>query len=106
MLTYDDALNMNYYKKAAFTGWMGGMRFVLKKVQPETPEGEDPKPPIFLASVWPGPYIFDKTPKEKITDETFSFDDEGRRAAVDWINEQYESRQAEWPKKKMDTDFL
>ena len=28
MLTYDDALNLNYYKKTTFTGWMNGMRSV------------------------------------------------------------------------------
>ena len=25
MLTYDDALNLNYYKKTTFTGWMNGI---------------------------------------------------------------------------------
>ncbi len=29
MLTYDDALNLNYYKKTTFTGWMNGMRFLI-----------------------------------------------------------------------------
>ena len=31
MLTYDDALNLNYYKKTTFTGWMNGMRFLIKR---------------------------------------------------------------------------
>ena len=49
MLTYDDALNLNYYKKTTFTGWMGGMRFLIKR---ETPEDADA---IFHVWIWPGP---------------------------------------------------
>ncbi|MCR5678517.1 MAG: GNAT family acetyltransferase [Agathobacter sp.] len=97
MLTYDDALNMNYYKKTDFTGWMGGMRFVL---------GKEPEADEFHAWVWPGPYIFDKTDDSKKTDAKFPFTDEGKKAAVDWINEQYESRKAEWPDKKMSTEWM
>ena len=55
MLTYDEALNLNYYKKTHFTGWMNPLRFLIKQEKPE--EGE----PYFHAWVWPGPYIFDKT---------------------------------------------
>ena len=35
MLTYDDALNLEYYKKTTYTGWMGGMRFLIKKEEPD-----------------------------------------------------------------------
>ena len=35
MLTYDDALNLNYYKKTTFTGWMNGMRFLIKREEPD-----------------------------------------------------------------------
>ena len=34
MLTYDDALNLNYYKKTTFTGWMNGMRFLSLRKPP------------------------------------------------------------------------
>ena len=52
MLTYDDALNLNYYKKTTFTGWMNGMRFLIKREEPvikeateDTPEEKgEPKP--------------------------------------------------------------
>ncbi len=98
MLSYDDALNMNYYKKTSFSGWMGGMRFILKKETVEETEET-----IFHAWVWPGPYIFSVTAEDKKTDATFTFDEEGRKAAVDWINEQYESRIKEWPGVKMDS---
>jgi len=35
VLTYDEALNLNYYKKTSFTGWMNPLRFLIKMEQPE-----------------------------------------------------------------------
>lgn len=94
MITYDEVLNLNYYKKARFSGWIGGMRFLLRQ---ETPEGEDP---VFHAWVWPGPYIFDLTPAEKKLTARFPFSEDGKKQAVDWINQQYEEHGALWPKNK------
>lgn len=66
MLTYDDALNLNYYKKTTFTGWMNDMRFLIKREEPVLKEATEDTPeekgePIFHAWIWPGPYIFDLT---------------------------------------------
>jgi len=105
-LSYNDALNMNYYKKTSFSGWMKGMRFLLKKEELPVEDGEESKPPIFHAWVWPGPYIFSMTPEDKKTDETFPFTEEGRRSAVDWINAQLQDRVDEWPKDKINTDNM
>ena len=41
MLTYDDALNLNYYKKTTFTGWMNGMRFLIKREEPVIKEATE-----------------------------------------------------------------
>lgn len=70
MLTYDDALNLNYYKKTTFTGWMNGMRFLIKREEPIIKEATEDTPeekgePIFHAWIWPGPYIFDLTDDSK-----------------------------------------
>lgn len=94
VFSYDDALNMEFYKKSSYTGWTGGMRFKIAKEVPE--EGDA----LFHVWVWPGPYIFDLTDDALKTDATFPFTEEGRKQSVDWINEQYESRIKEWPKKK------
>ena len=98
MLSYDDALNMNYYKKTHYTGWMEGMRFLIRK---ETVEEED----IFHAFAWPGLYIFDLTPDEKKQDATFPFTEDGRRLAVDWINQTFEENISLWPKRKIPSDY-
>ena len=102
MLTYEEVLNMNYYKKTTYTGWMGGMRFLIKREQPEVPEGQEPIAPFFHVWVWPGPYIFSETPAEKKLTAQFPFTEEGKRQAVDWINSQFEEHADLWPKQKTD----
>ena len=92
MLTYDDALNLIYYKKSTFTGWMNGMRFLIKREESVIKEATEDTPeekgePIFHAWIWPGPYIFDLTDDSKKTDNTFPFTDDGKKQCVDWINE-------------------
>ncbi len=93
MLTYDEVLNLNYYKKTSYTGWMKPLRFLIKMEKPE--EGE----PIFHAWVWPGPYIFDLTDNSLKIDTTTPFTEEGKRQIVDWINEQYDIHKDEWSSK-------
>lgn len=107
MLTYDDALNLNYYKMTTYTGWMGGMRFLIKREEPVIKEATDTKPeekgdPIFHAWIWPGPYIFDLTDASLKTDKTFPFSEDGKKQCVDWINETYTAREKEWPRHKTD----
>lgn len=82
MLTYDDALNLNYYKKTTFTGWMKPIRFLIKRETPEDGEA------IFHAWVWPEPYIFDLTDDSLKIDFTAPFSDEGKQQVVDWVNAQ------------------
>ncbi len=35
MLTFDEVLNLNYYKKTSYTGWINGMRFLIRREAPE-----------------------------------------------------------------------
>ena len=93
MLTYDEALNLNYYKKTSFTGWMNPLRFLIKQEKPE--EGE----PFFHAWVWPGPYIFSLTDDTLKLEHTAPFTEDGKKEIVDWINEQYETHKDVWSKK-------
>lgn len=88
MITSDDILNMNFYKKEKFTGSYLGMRYLIRK--------EDDN---FRAFIWPGPYNYETTPDEKKTDSTFPFTPEGKQQVVDWLNEQWESRKGEWPER-------
>lgn len=94
MITYDEVLNMNYYKKTSYTGWTEGMRFLIRRVEQE---GSDP---VFQAYVWPGPYIFDLAEDEKKFEATFPFTEEGRKQVVDWLNRQLTEKADLWPKQK------
>jgi len=93
MITTEDVLNMNFYKKEKFTGSYKGMRYLLKKDTEEIPS-EQPDTPaetktIFRCYVWPGPYNFATTPDEQKKTACFPFTLEGKQAAVDWMNEQW-----------------
>ena len=95
MLTYDNALNLNYYKKTSFTGWINPIRFLIKREQPEHGNA------IFHAWVWPGPYIFERTEDSKKIEYTAPFSEEGKREIVDWINSQYEIYKNIWSSNKI-----
>ena len=89
MITTEEILNMNFYKKEKFTGSYKGMRYLVKK------DKDDAENDIFRATVWPGPYNFATTPDDQKISATFPFTEEGKQQAVDWMNEQWCSR-SEW----------
>lgn len=90
MITNEDILNMNFYKKEKFTGSYLGMRYLIQKAQQDDAD-------IFQVCIWPGPYNFATTPEEKKTCASFPFTSDGKQAVVDWLNEEWTSRQNEWP---------
>ena len=94
MLTYDDALNLNYYKKTSFTGWSSPVRFLIKR---ETPEEGDA---IFHAWVWPEPYNFEVTEDSLKIEHTEPFTEDGKCRIVDWINQQQELYRHKWSSRK------
>ena len=59
MITTEDVLSLNFYKKEKFTGSYRGMRYLLEKSKDE--EDAD----IFRCHIWPGPYNYASTPDEK-----------------------------------------
>lgn len=95
MLTYENALNLNYYKKTSFTGWMSPIRFKIAK---ETPEDGNA---IFHAWVWPAPYIFEKVEDSLKLSYTAEFSEDGKKEIVDWVNQQYETYKDVWSNKKI-----
>ena len=84
-LTHHRKLNLNYYKKTTFTGWMKPIRFLIKKEDSE--DGNQ----IFHAWVWPEPYIFELTDDSLKIDFTAPFSEDGKKQVVDWVNSQQEA---------------
>lgn len=94
MITAEDILNLNFYKKERFTGSYLGMRYLIQKEKDG--EGEDAADCLCVYA-WPGPYTFSNTSDEKKASAHFPFSDDGRHQVVDWLNALYESRKDEWP---------
>ena len=109
MITGDDILNLNFYKKEKFTGSYQGMRYLIKKDKIEVPaeagadEAKDSETEsaatsmdVFHVTIWPGPYNFISTADDKKTCKTFPFTLEGKDLVVEWLNEQWRTRRDEW----------
>ena len=76
---------MAFFMKEAYTGSFKGMRYRVIKSEDQ-----------FEAVVYPEPYCFEATPDENKVKNTFPFTEEGRESVVNWLNDQYDSRKAEW----------
>lgn len=91
MIEYDTLLSIPFLKKSGFTGSDRGMRYFVKKIgnpayDPEDEVKKNEKEFLLKAAVWPGPFAEIFTKEELFDTACFSFDDAGRRAAVDWLN--------------------
>ncbi len=78
-------LTLKALKKEPFSGSHHGMRYYLNSSE----EG-------LKAWVYPEPWCFERTPEEDKISKSFSFNQEGLDAAVDWINETFKARQDQW----------
>lgn len=85
MVKEQDILNFNFFAyKGIFTGSSKDFRYRMKK--DTVKKGEDEET-VLRAWCWKGLYCFDKTPEEIIQVKDFSFDEEGRKQAIAWLNE-------------------
>lgn len=75
MITREILLNLNFYKKAAFTGSSGIFCYKIEK-----------KDDHLFASVWKGPYCSTATPEEEKEYQEFEFSEDGMNQIVDWLN--------------------
>lgn len=87
MIAYDTLLPLSFLKKSRFTGSERGMRYCVRKIEKEEIS-------YLEAMVCPGPFSVDKTKPELFVKKEFPFSDEGRKAAVDWMNEEYQRQYA------------
>lgn len=84
----------NYVKKEEYCASMEGMRYMLKKKETETEDGE--KKTVLEVIIWPEPYCYAKTEEEKKQRKDFSFSAQGVEEAADWLNEQYKLQRPLW----------
>lgn len=95
-----DSYGISWYEHAQpYLGSHMGMRFRIARnpmedvaLKPADQKGEA----VFEIIIWPEPFCFEKTPEEQKTRAEFPFDEEGKTAMIEWLNEQYEQRFHEW----------
>ncbi len=95
MIEYKDILSFSYYKyKQPFTGSYKGMRYrIIYQEAQKDENGTETAPDCLLAVVWPEPFSYEETDPDLMTEKSFPFSEEGRKAVVDWLNERYENGQ-------------
>lgn len=90
-------ISINAIKKLPFTGNYQGMRYRLERI--EQTEGEETKQ-ILSVCTYPWPYSYPHTDPAKIATAEFDFSDDGYTQAVEWLNNQYDTRKDFWEKAK------
>lgn len=93
MIQRNDVMPIAFLKKSIFKGSCQGMNYWLQKAEVD---GETK----LEAVIWPGPFIYDKTPEEKKERHYFSFSAEGIDEAVRWMNEQFVAFPDRWEEEK------
>jgi hypothetical protein len=92
----------HYEYGEAYFGSYKGMRYRLARNPLEnvhfTPVDKRDPDATLMATVWPEPYSYAHTADELKTTAHFPITEEGMASAVDWFNEQYNSRLQEWTK--------
>ena len=86
MVKEEDILNFNFFVyKGILTGSSKDFRYRIKK--DAVKKGEEEEETVLRVWCWKGLYCFEKTPEEEIRVKDFSFDEEGRKQAILWLNE-------------------
>ena len=85
MIEYKDVMPVGFLKKLPFYGSYHGMRYRLEI-----------KEDGMQVSVWPGPLGFESVDPSLVEEKTFSPDEDGRRAAIDYLNEYYNLGKRVW----------
>lgn len=87
MIEKDSLLTLPFYNKTSFTGSYHGMRYKITKEILD--DDKTNKTSIFKVYVFPGPFAFDATKKEKMIVNQFEFSNQGLFKVCDWLNETY-----------------
>lgn len=101
-ITAEDTFRLTFYDYGQpYYGSYCGMRFRLARDPMVNVYGkskevkEDGK---LIAIIWPGLKAFEYTDEEEKTSAEFPYTEEGKEAAIQWLNEQYEQQKERWTK--------
>ena len=90
MIDEKEILPFNFFSYGGvYSGDHNGMRYMIKRT--------GKKPDFTLnALVWRGPYASSAVNADDITKKKFEYSEEGRKAAIEWIQKMYTDRKDEW----------
>ncbi len=87
MIEQKELLSIRYYAKGKpFTGSDSGIRYRIAKISVEGEE-EGKKEELFLVSVWPEPYCYEKADRKSMIERTFPYGKESFESLADYLNE-------------------
>jgi len=89
MLDHETFHPLNYIKKEEYSGSMEGMRYMLKKVKSGDKD-------VIRVTIWPEPLNMFRTPGHLRESIDVPLTEEGVGQAMNWLNEQHESRKEYW----------
>lgn len=83
LISIKDVMPIGFLELENYTGSSEGMRYRMEKFKKEEKD-------VLKITVWPEPYCYLKTKEENKNSAFFSFDEEGLKEGVGWLNEEKE----------------
>lgn len=80
MIDLSGIMGIPLLKKSRFTGSYKSLRYILER------QSDEEKGERLAAVFWIGENCYDATPQEEKTTQWFPFDEEGLKAAQEWLN--------------------
>ena len=90
MIERNTLYHLAFYQKSCFSGSQNGMRYRIEKQE------DAEKNPLFLVTIFPGPFCFEATPDEKKQTKTFPFTEEGLSEICTYLNNSYAKSPELW----------
>ena len=90
MIERNTLYHLAFYQKTYFSGSYLGMRYRIEKKE------DDKSSPLFLVTIFPGPFCYEVTPDEKKQTKTFPFSEEGLSEICSYLNDSYSQSPELW----------
>lgn len=78
-----------YNKKAVLKASYEGMRYQVERTEKE-------EETFLMATVWPEPFCYEKTPEENKQTKCFPYSEEGLDEVYQWLCDKYEEEKERW----------
>ncbi len=94
MLNRKEYMPLGYFQKQPWTGSFQGMRFCIRRVTESSQDEQtkEEKTQDYLEAIyWKEPFSFERTPESEKTYRRFPLSEEGRMAAIEWLEAEYEA---------------